>query len=234
MTQLPEPIYQSAHATLYCGDCRDIMPLLKGCDACVTDPPYGINFSYGARQTSGKISAKYWVNAGKKIKGDNKPFDPAPILAMFCAKSRSLPVAIFGADHFSSRLPDGTWYCWDKSCGMGPAIQYTDAEYIWSNRRNARRIFRHLWLGVLRAGEDYSSPTTRKLHMSQKPVELMMWLIETIRIGVGKTILDPYMGSGSTGVAAIRTGRKFIGIEIDPEHAATAAWRIEETERKFL
>ncbi|MBK7356339.1 DNA methyltransferase [Propionivibrio sp.] len=68
---------------------------------------------------------------------------------------------------------------------------------------------------------------------SQKPVELMLWCIETARIGLGKTILDPYMGSGSTGVAAVRTGRKFIGVEIDREYFDIACKRISDEQAQF-
>jgi DNA modification methylase len=69
-------------------------------------------------------------------------------------------------------------------------------------------------------------------HPSQKPVELMRWCLETARIGLGKTVLDPYMGSGSTGVACVTSGRKFIGIEIDPDYFAIACARIEKAQRQ--
>ena len=107
---------------------------------------------------------------------------------------------------------------------------FADAEFIWANRRNARCVFRHFWMGATRAGRDYSTPTTRKKHASQKPVELMQWLIESCRIGLDKVICDPYMGSGSTGVAAILCGRRFVGIEIDEQYIETAIERIKEAE----
>jgi len=80
---------------------------------------------------------------------------------------------------------------------------------------------------VLRDGDGNGNTSRQgRLHVSQKPVELMQWLIETVRVRVGRTVLDPYMGSGSTGVACLRTGRKFIGIEIDPGHFETARARL--------
>ena len=88
--------------------------------------------------------------------------------------------------------------------------------------RNARRVYRHQWKGRLREGS-----AEKRLHVSEKPVALMAWIIETVRVRVGATVLDPYMGSGSTGIAALRSGRRFIGIEIDPGHFETARARLE-------
>lgn len=224
---MPTPIYQSARATLYCADSLALLPLLKGrVDAIVSDPPYGIGFSYGiSGNASIGFSKKHKVRANVTIHNDNVGFDPRPILSIFLSAQRpdQFPVALMGADNYAHQLPVGAWYTWDKACGMGSASSFTDAEMIWSNRRNPRRIFHCFWSGGLKGGEACNTP---RLHLSQKPVELMLWIIETIRIGIGKVILDPYMGSGSTGVAAIRSGRRFIGIEIDPEIAAGAAARI--------
>ena len=221
---IPEPIYQSERATIYCGDCREIMPMLKGVGAIVSDPPYGINFVYhGNSGRTGSIGAKHCTNAMKPIFGDKTAFDPAPILEM--AKG-NIPIALCGGNHYATRLPEGgSFLCWDKACGMGPATNFTDAEFIWTNRKNARCIFHHFWMGAIRAGEEGENGYKR-LHVPQKPVELMMWLFQTCRVGLGKTVLDPYMGSGSTGVACLRTGRKFIGIDIDPAHCEIAARRL--------
>lgn len=230
-TKLPTPIYQGKRATLYCADCLDVMPLLKGVDAVVTDPPYGVAFSYGACGKSAQVQPKHLTHKDTVIIGDDVDFDPSPILKHYYKKNARIPIVFFGANHYSDKLPKGELYCWDKSCGMGAAALFADAEFIWSNRRSARKIYRHFWMGALRQGED-ASCKCKRLHISQKPVELMAWLIETLRIGVGKTVLDPYMGSGSTGVACIRTGRRFVGIEIDPGHAAAAAERIARIEKE--
>jgi len=224
MTHTPEIL--SDNCTIILGDSLQVLPTLTGIDAVVTDPPYGINFQHGGggKKNFGEINTK-------PIHGDDAPFDPGHILQFAGVKLKGasfagMPVLMFGADHYASRLPDGgAWYTWDKSCGMGPASSFADAEYMWATRRNPRRIYRHLWMGCTRAGEG-SSANQKRLHVSQKPVELMMWCIETCRIGIGKTILDPYMGSGSTGVAALRTGRKFVGVEIDEENYIIARERL--------
>jgi site-specific DNA-methyltransferase (adenine-specific) len=235
MTALPTPFYQSPRATIYCGDSREIMPLLTGVQAVVSDPPYGINYKKGA-----SVIGNGFANAGyskKPIFGDDKPFDPEPIFRAF-GKLRgggktAMPIVLCGGDHYASRLPDGgTFYCWDKACGSGSATTFADAEYIWSNRKNPRMIFHHIWQGCVRMGEDNSNTTYRK-HPSLKPVELMLWLLETCRIGVGHTVIDPYMGVGTTGVACLRTGRRFIGCEIDPEYCALAADRLASEQAAF-
>ena len=137
------------------------------------------------------------------------------------------PVLLFGANHYCQRIPsEGQWLVWDKSCGHGPANSFVDAEFMWMNRRNPRCIYRHVWMGCMRAGEG-GSANMRRNHPSQKPVELMMWCLDTARVRIGAVVLDPYMGTGTTGVACIRTGRRFIGIEIDAGHFATARARIE-------
>jgi len=199
--------------TLYLGDCRDVLPTLKGFDAVLTDPPYGIGYQHGGGGKAGK-----YTNT-QAILHDDEPFDPTHLIRL-CRKKTgggggNSPVVIWGANHFANKLPPGTWLVWDKACGMGPHSSFVDAEFAWTTRKTPRCVFHHLWMGMLRAGEG-STNKTRRIHPSQKPVELMLWCLETCRIGLGKTVLDPYMGSGTTGIACIRTGRKFIGIDKDP------------------
>lgn len=231
--QRPEPTWRSAcgRATLYLGDCLPLLPLLRF-DAIVSDPPYGIGFQHGGRgrnSRGGAFSKNGVVARTDKIYGDGAPFDPQHLLR---ERPRSngiytKVVALMGANHYAQKLPAcGSWFCWDKSCGQGAAATFTDAEFGWMNRKNPRCIFRFFWMGCCRQGEG-NQGKQKRLHVSQKPVELMMWLLETARIGLGKTVLDPYMGSGSTGVACLRTGRKFIGVEIDAGHFETARARIE-------
>jgi len=205
-------------ATLILGDCLEILPALQRVDALVSDPPYGIGYVHGG-SGGGGIGAP--VNQ-KPIHGDDRPFDPTP-WTDWIGKN---PIVLWGASHYKTRLPGGgTFLCWDKSCGQGPADVFVDAEFGWMNRKNARCIYRHFWKGALRTREDASARSARS-HPSQKPVELMRWCLEVARIGLGKTVLDPYMGSGSTGVACVTTGRRFVGIEIDPDYFDVARRRI--------
>jgi len=216
------------NATLYCGDCLEILPdIRKQVDAVVSDPPYGIG--YIGRGNSGNTSSVHnppLFHVTRQIIGDDSRFDDVNQFIGFDK------VLLFGANYYAHSLPEnGEWLVWDKSCGAGPNDNFRDAEFIWSSVKTPRTIYRHLWKGLIRSGEDGSAASKRK-HPSQKPVELMRWCLETARIGLGKTVLDPYMGSGSTGVACVTSGRKFIGIEIDPDYFAIACARIEKAQRQ--
>ena len=227
--------------TLYLGDCLALLAAgqIPTEAAIVSDPPYGINYRTGASNPSSwGLGAEIPRRRlkGPAIIGDDAPWDPAPWLAhgMRGAASRisgakavsragSMRMALLGADAYAARLPpSGAWYCWDKSCGGGPADSFTDAEFIWMSARNARRVYRHKWKGRLRQGDSEA-----RCHIAQKPVPLMMWMIETVRTPVGSLVCDPYMGSGTTGLACLANGRRFLGIEIDPAHYAVACTRIE-------
>ena len=179
---------------------------LPKADALISDPYYGV----GSINGGGGRNPMSRNNPGN-FAGNDQPFDARPWIEHFSKR----PIALMGADHYSATLPNGgRFFCWDKSCGMGTTANIIDAEFGWVNRRNPRNVFRQFWMGATRSGEG-ASGKKKRLHISQKPVELMCWIIELARVGVGKTVLDPYMGSASTGIACLRTGRKFIGIEIE-------------------
>ena len=205
-------------ATLYLGDCMEVLPTLPKVDAVITDPPYGIAYEH----SGGGLGVGARRNSNRPIHGDDAPFDPSHIatLAPF--------VLMFGADHFRARLPDGgTFIAWDKSLGVGPADSFADAEFAWCSAKVKRNAIRFLWKGVAceKAGEENGA----RYHPTMKPQGVMRICIELA--GDAPLILDPYMGSGSTGVAAVRMGRKFIGCEIDERHFETACRRIEDAQR---
>lgn len=210
---------QFGDVVIYRGDCREILPSLTA-SVCVTDPPYGINY---------KVNARKWSNAGLKtdkvmtmearppIAGDDKPFDAAPLL-------RFGKCAIFGANKMEGLPSGGRWIVWDKRVNTKPD-SHSDCEMVWTNRPGADRMHRQLWRGICRAGEENLS-RSRKLHTNQKPVALLEFIFDQIGVCEGDTVIDPYMGSGSTGVVALRRGLRFIGIEIDQNHYATAKARL--------
>lgn len=217
----------SDDCTIIHGDCNDILHTLDF-NAIVTDPPYGINFNKGEQKNN---SVSY---STKKIHGDDKPFDPSPLIKL-CGwkntpskKSLEKPLVIFGVNHYLDKLPQGmgTMCCWDKACGQGPKSNFVDGEFFWINRIITRNIFHHMWLGCIREGQD-NSGRSKRYHVSQKPVELMMWCMDQARIGLGKVVVDPYMGSASTGIACLQTGRKFVGIEIDEENFESSRVRLQ-------
>lgn len=216
-------------ATLYLGDCRELLPLLSGIDAIVSDPPYGIAFNYGAKRSrktgldwrrGNSGDGKHDRNWGNVLH-DDEPFDPAHLL-------QYPEVILWGANNYASKLPDSRgWLIWDKLGDKAPCA-FGDVEIAWTNKDMSTRIHRQIWRGIVREGEENVS-NSPKLHPAQKPVALLGWCIG---FTAGNTICDPYMGSGTTGIACLRTNRNFIGIEKDPHHFATAFERIEREARQ--
>lgn len=197
---------------LYFGDCREILPTLGKIDAVVSDPPYGISYHRGAGGRPGAHSKPLGSRNDAPIAGDDNPFDPSPWLGF-------REILLWGADHYASALPHGRWLAWNKLGDKEPWDDFSDVEFAWMNSRGASRIYSHLWKGLCQKGAN-----VKRQHPTQKPVELMMWCLGLVK---GETILDPFMGSGTTGVACVKLGRRFIGIEIEPKYFDIACKRIE-------
>ena len=203
--------------TLHRGDCLQIMPTLGKVDAVITDPPYGMGNlnKFGTRDNAAAATAYH------PIIGDNKPFDPSPFVDL------APVVVLFGANWYADKLPaSGGWIVWDKKDG-GCSDHFSDGEMAWVKGSNVVRIIHHKWRGMIKASEQ----NERRLHITQKPVWVMQWIIEQYT-HPGDLVLDAYMGSGTTGVACIRSGRRFIGIELDPHYFAIAERRIADAARQ--
>ena len=202
---------------LILGDCLEVMPLLGEVDAVVTDPPYGIGFSHGGG--GGKLARSTRLDH-MPIIGDEKPFDPSALWAL------GLPLILWGGNHFADKLPASqSWLTWDKRCADYSNDQ-ADCEMAWTNLGFPARMFRHVWNGMLRGSES----KTPRVHPTQKPVALMEWCLGFLPNA--KTILDPFMGSGTTLVACAKMGRSGIGIELDPDYFEIACNRVEEAYRQ--
>ena len=193
------------NATLYLGDCLEIMPLLPKVDAVVTDPPYGIGKDGQAKTTGGHGGRKSHEFLGwDGTRPDKAVFD--------LMLSVSTTQVIWGGNYFADLLPaTGKWLVWDK----GQRINQSDGELAWTSMNGALRIRTLNRVELLKDG------TT---HPTQKPVNLMTWCIE--QAGKVNSILDPFMGSGTTGVACMNLGRTFIGIEREPKYFDIACERI--------
>ena len=198
-------------ATLYLGDCLEILPTLGKVDACVTDPPYGIgesnekNLSRGNKARPTDYGHYEW---------DNSPASAQQIGAM---RSCSRHQIIFGGNYFELP-PTSCWLVWDKQNGE---TDFADCELAWTNLSKAVRRVYWRWNGMIRKGHE------ERFHPTQKPVGVMEWCITQLP-DPAETILDPFMGSGTTGVACAKLGRKFIGIEINEQYFDIACRRIEE------
>jgi len=202
--------------TLHLGDCLEYMRTMDAgsVDAVITDPPYGI--SYSPSQNSAKAWGLKTFAGDVVVSGDNVKFNPSPFINFGS-------VVLFGANHYADRLPaSSAWVVWDKRDGL-ESNDFADCEMIWTNSDKVARVFKHRWSGALRDSER----GIERVHPTQKPVILMRWLIENYT-QPGDTVFDPFMGSGTTGVACMQLGRNFIGCEIDPQYFAIAERRIKD------
>ena len=193
-------------ATLYLGDCRDILPALPKVDAVITDPPYGIGFA--AQPTTGQRAAGMRPEAW-----DNSPVE---FLQMALAKAG---IQVVWGGNYYAMPPSRGWLSWLKPDAPPSMASF---ELAWTNLdRNARQFSQSI----------AATNAERVGHPTQKPLALMKWCIEQAAVPPRGTILDPFMGSGTTGVAAVQMGRKFIGIEREVKYFDIACRRIDDAQR---
>lgn len=200
---------------LILGDCREIIGGLAF-DAICTDPPYGIGESGNKNKSRGKLAAP-------RDYGDYKWDSARPDLSQL----PDVPKIIWGGNYFDLG-PAPRWLVWDKQNGCN---DFADGEMAWCSNAGAMRLFRWQWNGFIRKGEmDKTNTPTFRVHPTQKPVALMEWCLGFLPNA--KTILDPFMGSGTTLVACQRMGRAGTGIELDPDYFQTACKRVDEATRQ--
>ncbi len=200
------------NCTLYLGDCREILAKLDAVDAVVTDPPYGIG-------RSGKPKSTSRQGGGHKGYPDLGWDSQRPDKQMFETILRmSTTAIIWGGNYFADLLPaESKWLIWDKMQRLDQA----DVELAWSNIGGAARSFSCSRAEIGRDGA---------VHPTQKPIRLMAWCLAQIPDAL--SILDPFMGAGSTGVACAISGRQFIGIEREGAYFDTACQRIRDAYRQ--
>ena len=206
-----KPTYQSdcGRVVLYNADCLDVLPTLGKVDAVITDPPYGIGFVSTYRNS---------IDYGG-IRGDDQPFDPAPLL-------RHKQTILWGGNNYADKLPIGGWIVWDKRLSaQADKILGSPFELAWCSRPTTFRMIRAQHCGAKNAdapnGEVANQP---RFHPTQKPIVVMEACLQVF--SKAQTILDPFMGSGSTGIACLRQGRSFIGVEIEAKYYEIAKRRI--------
>ena len=197
-------------ATLILGDCLEVLPTLGKVDAVVTDPPYGIAHSsnYGASWQGRQIASDQDTSARDTALADFKN------------------VAAFGTWKTPPITGCKGALVWDK----GPAFGMGDLAFPWKGSWELIYVRGDLWRGqrdegVLRGHLQVSWESQGRCHPHQKPVSLIEALL--LKLAESCTILDPFMGSGTTGVACAKLGRKFIGIELDPGYFQIACERIQ-------
>jgi len=197
-----KPYYQDDYATIYHGDCREILPQLPKVDLVLTDPPYGILSETGSAATR--------RSGGNKDNGKIS-WDIAPnIKTLNMLKAQGKIIMIWGGCHMQLG-PTFGYLIWDKQID---GLNFGEVEFCWSNMKFAPKIFRYRVVGI----------DGGKIHPTQKPEALMKWCIQ--KSETNGIILDPFMGSGTTLRAAKDLQRKAIGIEIEEKYCEIAAKRL--------
>jgi len=198
---LPKPYYDHAGITIYNCDCREVLPFLDPVDLVLTDPPYGIGF---ASQPTNYQRAKGF----EKKSWDNEPVSLAILTHV---RAISLDQCIWGGNYYALP-PTRGWLAWYKRDGPE---SFGDFELAWTTRDAVTRLLDHT----------ISATNKERVgHPTQKPLKLMTWCLGFFPDA--KTILDPFMGSGTTLVAAKLMGRKAIGIEIEEKYCEIAVERL--------
>lgn len=195
--------------TCILGDCMEVLPTLGRVDAVVTDPPYGIDYG-----RAGGFSASHgWGPWREKCGWDVERPARAIFEAMLACSKHQI---IWGGNYFTDYLPPSShWLIWDKG---QRSFSLADFEMAWGSQKRAARMIDYPRGRAVLDGKE---------HPTQKPLQVMKVCIEQLPDDC-RAILDPFMGSGTTGVAAVNLGRRFIGIEIDEHYFDIACRRISE------
>ena len=210
--------------TVICGDCLEVMRDMddNSVDLVLTDPPYGINVMDEKKQLSRGAKC---INYGTIDWDDEIPCKEVFEQIFRVSKNQ----IIWGGNYFIEYLKNSPcWLVWDKT-GNTPT-DFADCELAWTSFSTAVRKYNYMWTGFWQ--EYMGKLKEKRVHPNQKPSIMMSWVLKQYT-KEGDLILDPFFGSGTTGVAAVRMGRHFIGIEISPEYCKIAEKRIQEECDKY-
>jgi DNA modification methylase len=188
---------------LILGNCLDVLPTLSGIDAIVTDPPYGTGWVRGGKGV-GEFEAKHEQPEWDVWDTRWLRVVPCKSWAVFCPVNRLREVP---------GVP-----CYYRKTNPRPGGPTREAVVVTPEPWSAER-----WEFPAYNGDC-------PFHPCQKPIGLMVWAIGLVD---GQAVADPYMGSGTTGVACVRTGRRFVGIEIEPKYWEIAVRRVRAELERF-
>lgn len=206
-----EPYYQDDFCTIYHGDCLRVLPYLGKFDLLLTDPPYGIDENSKKQKSRDKLAK---VTDYGDFNWDKEP--PADWLFGLLRAITGKQV-IFGGNYFPLP-PSSCWLVWDKVNGQS---DFADCELAWTNFKKAVRKIEYRWNGML---QQNMKNKDERLHPTQKPLSVIKWCMDLA--GDWQTVVDPFMGSGTTLRAAKDLGRKAVGIEIDEKYCEIAVQRL--------
>jgi DNA modification methylase len=228
-------IYKLGNHRLMCGDSTSIDAvdkLMNGdkADVVFTDPPYGmfLDTNYDSMFANDK-SHKKTGNRFDLVKGDHDDFNPEFINIIFAAFSYCKEIFLWGADYYIDLIPnrnDGSWVVWDKRCNenMDKVVGNT-FELCWSKAKHKRMVARIMWSGHHGMAKD---DTRKRVHPTQKPVELISWFFDYYSMADKKIIVDLFGGSGSTLIAAEKSNKNAYLMELDPKYCDVIVKRWED------
>ena len=196
--------------TIYHGDCLELMKDIpdKSIDLVLTDPPYGISINNNMGRRKGDKPSDYKKCDWDKSRPDKIYFDEIQRI--------SKNQIIFGGNYFADMLPPSScWLVWDK--GFSEDLSFAQIELVWSSFTSSSKKCK------------MSSSQKDRVHPTQKPIKLIEWCLNKYS-DEGMTIFDPFLGSGTTAIACINTGRNFIGIEKDEDYFNLAQKRVKEAQ----
>lgn len=213
-----KPYYDHAGIQIFHGDCREILPTLPKVDLVLTDPPYGVNqntnnsrFSGGTAGNMAKRGKGIGSANGHAVVGDDKPFNPA------CLWNSADDFILWGWNNYPQHLKQGACLVWIKRNDAAFGSFLSDAEVAWMSKGCGVYCWKDLSNNAI---------ANQRVHPTQKPQPLMTWCMGLFP--AAQTILDPFMGSGTTLRAAKDLGRRAIGIEIEEKYCEIAARRMQQ------
>ncbi len=211
----PTEIIGNCH--LYLGDCREILPSLPKVDLVLTDPPYGIGADKGKKMASSFNGSKV-IESAYTPENDWDDVRPESEIIISVVE-KGLSAVVWGGNYFADYLPaTGRWLWWDK-CQTMPS--FGDGELAWTNfKQTTPKKFTY-------ANNKIFADRVERHHPTQKPIQLIEWCIDLAPKNT-LTVADPFAGSGTTGVACVRMGKTFYGIEREPKYFDIACKRIEQ------
>lgn len=222
---LPKPYYQDESCTIYNADCREFLPLLPKIDLVLTDPPYGIGYKPRGSQVTAKSLCKRNFGPSDKLHGDSGKLDID--ISDIYKRFQECDQLWWGANYYANCLPRSKgWLVWFKARDMYNT-KFSHAEMAWTNLDMSIKVLDFKWMGMIKDGEQ----NTPRVHPTQKPLKVINWCFSFFPHS--KTILDPFMGSGTTLRAAKDLNRKAIGIEIEEKYCEIAARRLQQEVFQF-
>jgi len=209
---------------LMCGDSTSIDAvdkLMDGqkADMVFTDPPYGMFLNADYSDMDSKFKGSKGGNKYDKVIGDHNDFTPELINTIFACFSYCKEIFMWGADYYAELLPnknEGSWVVWDKRGDESADKMYGSTfELCWSKARHKRMMARVKWAGIFGMEKEHDK---KRVHPTQKPVELVVWFFDYFSLKDKKNVVDLYGGSGSTLIASEKVGKKAFVMELDPKY----------------